>query len=321
MSSHSLMTRLLACLTLFSIVIATTQQPAHTPDNKTGSRPFWAIAHRVLDRAGVKAAMHHGANAIETDARAWKGQGWWADHDGLIWSSGDKMKDLLTAVADARLAGKPIGWVWFDLKDPDECGADEAVCNIETLRMMARSILQPVGVRSLWGFSGPDAKGRAFNVIRDGLNEYEAIGIDGLGKGLVGEGGISVDQAERIFEQGRHVDLSQRVWTKGYALPGLKMGSCNSSEVDAHSMGICPQVLRGIQSKAFGKVFAWTVSHGNRAEATSLMNAGVDGLIYGFVMSDYADDAESRAAFKILADWVHDKTNHRYFATVNDRPW
>ncbi|RDA94975.1 hypothetical protein CP533_0102 [Ophiocordyceps camponoti-saundersi (nom. inval.)] len=290
-------------------------------DTVAGPRPFWAIAHRVLDKNGVEAALEHGANAIETDITAQKGEGWWADHDGNSRSKGDKMNDLLAAVADSRRAGKPISWVWFDLKNPDECGAEDASCNIEALRKLARETLEPVGVKVLWDFIGPDAKGRAFGVIRDDLNENEALGIDGLGSDLLGLNGITADDAKSIMEGGKPINLSQRVWTKGWALPNLKIGSCEDEAAMSSSNDICPQVRQAIKSKAFGKVFGWTVTKSNTQEANSLMEVGVDGLIYGFMATNYADDDESRAALKIVTDWLGAHKDRRYLATLEDKPW
>lgn len=36
-------------------------------------RPVYAVAHRVLGAKGLKAALLHGASAIEIDTCAWKG--------------------------------------------------------------------------------------------------------------------------------------------------------------------------------------------------------------------------------------------------------
>lgn len=285
-------------------------------NQKDSPQPFYAIAHRVLDKAGLEAALKHGANAIEVDATAWKNsnRGWWADHDGIPTSRGDKMSDFLTSVAEARRAGKNMNWLWFDLKNPDNCGKDDTDCNIEFLRDMARQILKPVNVKILWGFSGSAANGRAYKLLRDDLDANEAIGIDGLG-------GTSSEEAKKNFESGGPTNVAQRVWTNGYFIPSYKFGSCEDKDASATDLDICPQIRYGIMSKAFGKVFGWTISRNDVREANKLMYAGVDGLIYGHVASSYKDSAEARAALELITNWLHNNKDRRYLAELSDKPW
>ncbi|PHH74345.1 hypothetical protein CDD80_3154 [Ophiocordyceps camponoti-rufipedis] len=109
------------------------------------------------------------------------------------------MGKLLTAVAEARRSDKNIKFVWFDIKTADMCGADDDSCNIESLRTTARRLLEPVGVRILWGFQSTDTPNRAFQVIRDGLVGNEAIAVDGLGLGLLALDGLAPDQVKPMF--------------------------------------------------------------------------------------------------------------------------
>lgn len=290
--------------------------PVHGGKESSGPRPFWAVAHRVLDKQGVQAALNHGANAIETDATAWRksNKGWWADHDGSATSRGDRMEELLTAVADGRRSGKPISWLWFDLKNPDNCGAEDEVCGIVALRAMARNILEPVGIRVLWGFAGSDAGGQAYSAIRDGLGANEALGIDGLA-------GTTAEYAKSTFQDGGPANVGQRVWTKGLFDPRIKFGSCEDADVDSTSTKICPQIRYGIESGAFGRVLGWTVTASTTREASRLMYAGVDGLIYGSVMTAYADNIGTRGAKKVLDDWLEGNKERRYLAKLDDKPW
>ncbi|KAJ6442474.1 hypothetical protein O9K51_03649 [Purpureocillium lavendulum] len=275
-------------------------------------RPFYAIAHRVLTIQAVRHALDHGANAIETDLTAWS-HGWWADHDGLPFSRGDKAKDLFDMIAHERRANKSVAFVWLDLKNPDQCGTESELCNIESLINLARNSLEPVGVKVLWGFSSSDVDKRAFNVIRDNLNRNEAIGIDGLGGG-------TVDDAKAVFDKGAFIEVRQRVWTKGLFWPHIMFGSCEDDDI-GKGRQICSQIRQGVESKAFGKVFAWTIGQHNVQEANKLLFAGVDGLIYGPPMSDYSNTEQTKAAIRIITDWIGANPDKCYLATGRDEPW
>lgn len=144
-------------------------------------RPLYLIAHKVLTTDGVDAAGNDGANALEMDMTAWN-EGWWCDHDGTrnppSWHA--STVDQFRHVAQRRQAGQNIQFVWLDIKNPDYCDLDDPkweVCSIKGLQKMAREILQPTGVKVLYGFSNPSSK--AFAYIRDGgLNDKEAINLD-----------------------------------------------------------------------------------------------------------------------------------------------
>lgn len=120
---------------------------------RLSQKPIYAIAHRVLTAQGVKDAFANGANAIETDMTAWR-DGWYADHDGTLTSYGDKVEVLFKAIADEKRNGKPVTFVWLDLKNPDYCDPNSNKwrhCSIAALQDLARSILQPAGIRVLYG--------------------------------------------------------------------------------------------------------------------------------------------------------------------------
>ncbi|KAF4587258.1 phospholipase D [Ophiocordyceps camponoti-floridani] len=296
-----------------------------------GPRPFWAIAHRVLTKEGLLAALHHGANAIEIDVTSHMGEGWFAEHDPIHTRlpiidqliNGLSIADLLTAVADARRSGHNIKFVWFDIKTADLCGAAEGSCNIENLRTTARKLLEPAGVKILWGFQSTDTSARAFQVIRHGLVDNEAIAVDGLGQGLLSlDGMLAPHQVKPMFSsETSTVPVRQRVWTAGYALPGVRLGSCEYKNRRGESLFICPQIRHVLLSRDYGRVFGWTITKNHVKGANVLMEMGVDGLIYGNRMTCYNDGSDTREALGILTDWLDKNGERRYLATLEDEPW
>ncbi|KAF5122031.1 Sphingomyelinase D [Metarhizium anisopliae] len=274
------------------------QQTFHSP------RPFFAIAHRVLMDYGVRDALNHGANALEIDMTAWSKQ-WYADHDGTLTSRGHTAEHMFRAIAQERRAGKPAIFVWLDLKNPDYCDNRYPACNIEALRNLARDILQPAGVKVLYGFYSSQTSKRAYQVISRGLNSNEAIGIDG-----------NVGDANQVFNSQGPASIKHRVYSKGLFDPAWNFGNCKSS-----GNQICPQLREGAESRNFGKVFGWTIAENNRKQADQLMSVGVDGLIYGFVATHYYDHPDTRAARKIIADWLSKNKDKAYLATLRDQPW
>ncbi|KAL9032078.1 MAG: hypothetical protein Q9214_008120, partial [Letrouitia sp. 1 TL-2023] len=145
-------------------------------------RPLYVIAHKVLTENGVDVALKHGANALEMDMTAWN-EGWWADHDHKPHSRHRDARDLFKHVAKRRKEGQNIQFVWLDIKNPDYCDLDDkkwVVCSIKGLRKLAREILEPAGVKVLYGFMKSGRK--AFKHVRDHLNANEAINYDGSPK-------------------------------------------------------------------------------------------------------------------------------------------
>ena len=47
--------------------------------------------------------------------------------------------------------------------------------------------------------------------------------------------------------------------------------------------------------------------------------ADVDGLIYGFKATHYYDHEDTRAAIKLIKDWIKQHPERRYLAGQNDR--
>ncbi|KAE8388624.1 hypothetical protein BDV23DRAFT_173765 [Aspergillus alliaceus] len=130
-------------------------------------RPIYAIAHKVLTPDAVQMALSHGANAVRVDISPWY-SGWWTDHDGSFMSDGRQ------------------------------------ACSIEALWDLAREILQPAGVRVLYGFGQPTMT-RGYTVIRDSLNENEAVVISGR----------THDVLERYKAAGESIPIDRRVMDYG----------------------------------------------------------------------------------------------------------
>ncbi|KAH7323122.1 hypothetical protein B0I35DRAFT_450261 [Stachybotrys elegans] len=273
--------------------------------NSTQAKPFYAIAHRVLETISVADALKNGANALEIDMHAWP-EGWYADHDGSLTSRGARAEDLFMYIAKQRREGQNIIFVWLDIKSPDFSDDKGTRNSIEGLQHLSRVILEPEGIRVMYGFYSDGLTGRAFNVLRDNLNDNEALNVEG-----------DAEFVKKIFDNGGPSDKRKRVMSKGLFNPWLNFGDCSGD-----GSGICPQLRLAARSGNFNKVFGWTIAAANTAQARKLMSeADVDGLIYGFVMTYYYDHKDTRKAFQILADWLAENRDRRCLATIENPPW
>ncbi|KAL8690032.1 MAG: hypothetical protein Q9218_004432 [Villophora microphyllina] len=273
----------------------------------SAGRPFYAIAHRVLTSKGIDDALRNGANAFEIDMSAYK-EGWWADHDHAANSWGDSAKDIFNHIAKERQGGKNITFVWLDIKTPDWCDPNDPKwqhCSVGGLRDLARQILQPVGVRVLYGYI-LGANSKTYSFIRDGLNGNEAINLDGDPK-----------QALQRFESGGPADRSRRVSSYGYADLPHEFGDCGEEKYYT-----CTELRQATASGKFGKVFGWTSTIGQGEYVRKeLESADVDGIIYGYSNANYDDVPDTRAAANDILDWVRSNPDRRFVATNNNPPW
>lgn len=261
-------------------------------------QPIYVIAHRVLTTQGVRDALSHGANAIEIDMYAWK-SGWWADHDGLAKSGNTTAKDMFIEIANQRRAGKPVTFVWLDIKNQDWCDPNSSkwrYCSVAGLRDLARDHLEPAGVRVLFKFYGPEGTG--YKTIVDGLNKYEAASLDGDSKDVLFS-----------FDKNGPKAQSQRVMSKG--LFNMKF----NWDI------IFRELKTASQSQRFGKVFGWTIQAEQEWYVDKMMGAGVDGLIYGFEKTYYYDHTWTRSACQDIIRWVEKNSGSKRVATINDTPW
>lgn len=270
-------------------------------------RPFYIIAHRVLRVKGIDDALRNGANAFEIDMSAYE-EGWWADHDHTTNSWGDSAADIFHKIATERQNGKSVTFVWLDIKSPDWCDPNDPEwqhCSVGGLRDLARQILQPAGVRVLYGYI-LGANSKTYPFIRDGLNSNEAINLDGNPK-----------QALQRFENGGPVDKSRRVSSYGDDELPHEFGNCEED-----SYYTCTELRQAVDSGNFGKVFGWTSTIGQSEYVRKeLGTAGVDGIIYGFKGADYEDATDTRAAANDILDWVRSHPDRRFVASNDNPPW
>ncbi|MET8685441.1 phospholipase [Streptomyces sp. NPDC004732] len=282
-------------------------------------RPVWAIAHRVLTVGGVDKALDHGANAMEIDATAWK-KGWWADHDGLPTSSGDTMAAMFDRIAEQRRAGKNIGFVWLDLKNPDYCDSGDTKwqhCSVAALRDLARTKLESAGVRVLYGFYGT-AGGTGWKDVSRDLTDLEGVDISG----------DSADVGKQYGEYGGAIANNQRVMDKG--LFNLNLPTVLGN--------VTKQVRLGAEARDRGelaRVFGWTTA-ANDGDATNRLldpsGGNADGLIYGHRASCYPDgvsgtggcgkdESDAKQALGHIQEFVRSHSETRRMATTDDVPF
>ncbi|KAH6876393.1 phospholipase D [Thelonectria olida] len=310
-----------ATLLLASPLVATqhngqlTQDAAHQPpvgdldttlEVRASKKPFYAIAHRCNNVGAIQRAVDDGANAIEMDLYA-EETGWWASHDGPS-KNGDKARVMFNAVAGHRKAGKPITFVWLDIKNPDWCDPGDPkwwFCSIAALRDLAREVLEPQGVRVLFGFY-ENANGNGYRLIRHGLNGKEAVNIDGRAAPLRQE-----------FTANGPADVSKRILSYGDVNLPNGFGDC-SEPGDAHLT--CTQLRQATEFHAFGKVFGWTATTGQGWYTDKLLGVGVDGIIYGLGGGLYGGSVATQAA-KELRGSLAKYSGSYYLAGKDDFPW
>ncbi|KAE8384032.1 hypothetical protein BDV23DRAFT_167669 [Aspergillus alliaceus] len=279
----------LCAVCLLSLAVASSTQ-----------RPIFAIAHRVLRKEAVTAASSHGANALEVDLTAWYFD-WWADHDGRLFSAGTTVQELFQFIAQQKWTHSlNISFVWLDIKNPDFCREGRS-CSIEALRDLARDILEPAGIRVLYGFF-QTANSRGYKVIRDTLNANEAIVLSGETNSILhfyNTTGINIPARQRVMDFGDSW-LNQGV----DIYPQLRYGSWKRDQ------------------GTLGKVFSWTSAEGDTEMVQYLLReTGIDGFIYGYPMDEYKDAGAPKAALKDIVNFAEAHPDTHRMATGNDAPW
>lgn len=288
-----------------------------------GTRPFYSIAHRCLTKGDIDAAIDDGADAIETDMAAWKK--WYADHDVDGSSEGDTAETLFKHIA--KVGKGKISFVWLDMKNPDWCGKDAEFqeCTIKYLQDLVHDHLTKNDIRVMYEFydfgSGHKdevpykhettlAKSPAFKHVRENLNPKEAISIT-----------AKFDTAQKDWkEKYQKIPLKQRLYDVG----ATNMHKDNEELLNEHMPYLKDAVKQ--QGKLFNKVFTFTANEDDEKQTKKVMDAGVDGLIYGNLFHNYGDKdyrKDVKKARKFISDYIKDpkkKANVRA-PKKGENPW
>lgn len=273
-------------------------------------RPIYAIAHRVLSPSAVTAALSHGANAIEVDLTAQEKTGWWADHSGEANSTDSTAQEIFTSVADARRHGQNVTFVWLDIKNPDLCDPKRMPeCSIEALRDLARDILQPAGVKALYGFY-QTADSRGFKVMSESItdNGNEAVVLSGKAS----------EVATQYKDKG--IEAPRKLMDDGFPQMENNFGTCREP-----GNFTCAELRNASDMRdqgQLGKTMGWTSTRGDSGRVDMLLGtARVDGIIYGFQDKEYRNDPVVIEAFGDIRSFVDRHSDSHRMATVDDVPW
>lgn len=286
-------------------------------------KPIWTVAHKILRVAGLDGALKDEANAIEVDLTAWrKGEGadeskWWMDHDGDGENYGDPADVLLKAVGEK--GGDQLAFVVFDIKNPDYCAVDEEGCGMETLVNMGRDFVMSSGIGVVYGFTKPDDAGKdAWTYVVENLDDDAAVRITGKADPVLtayADHGSDIPVEKKIMDYGNpylHGDEG-----------GPKFGECDSG---GDSEDVCPNLVRAVEERDngnLGAVMLWTVgsSDGDGDKTTQVLDAGVNGIVYGYAFEEYEDSDRNVEARGHAVDWVSGHEADAKIATQDQRPW
>ncbi|MFB9907845.1 hypothetical protein [Allokutzneria oryzae] len=286
-----------------------------------GQRPVYAIAHRVNNADGVRAAIKHGANAIEIDVCAWWNPNEWrAYHDcstageNRRGPSVDSMFDLI--VAEAR-AGRRLALVWLDIKDPNYCGEQpNRTCSVAGLRDKAQK-LTAAGIQVLYGFyeyhggSNPDVGGRGWQSLQGRLGKLE---------GIVTTGSLAKVQ-DAYAKHGTGLPVGHRAMDYGDS--DIRKGFGNCTEPTYYTCSELKKAAKYRDSGSLAATFSWTTDYDDPWYVDKLLGeAGVDGIIAGWAkhrVTEYNDGWECAQSIGAVLSWVsRHSTTHR-MATASDQ--
>ncbi|WP_189959552.1 hypothetical protein [Streptomyces alanosinicus] len=278
------------------------------------SRPIWAIAHRVLEKKAVDAALNHGANALEIDMTAENGGPWWAQHDAGALGRGDKAADLFTYIGQQRSAGKNVSFVWLDMKTPNGCGThipSYNQCKVQALAEDARKLLEDKGIYVMYGFpqlSGVQPNKSGLRYMAQHLTDKEAISVS-AGSGIKPYG--EFDNAFNVLKTVEQIPPDQRVIDSGFFNPGL-----------AKKQQILDGLKKGAGYRAennLARVFGWTAVYSS--QVSEMLDTGADGVIYGNASRQYTGDKSNEELMKKFHDRIASSGGSLRLATTADAPF
>ncbi|KAG8410326.1 hypothetical protein J3459_017138 [Metarhizium acridum] len=209
-----------------------------------------------------------------------------------------------------RETGSNLTFVWLDIKDAKlvrSTGRGLATLLGAALQEQARQILEPAGVRVLYGFADQNVWGVGYDFVSSHMNKNEALNLDGKGK-----------RPRRVFRTSNVTDVTRRVLSYGASSVTWESGNCYEEEYYT-----CTVLRQARESGNFGRVFAWTLHQGEKRSVLDFLfgNAGIDGIIYGPENVPFRDDLDTRAVYQDIREWVDRNSHGRYWATANDSPW
>ena len=288
---------------------------------RNASRPFYAVAHRCLRTSDIDKAVDDGANAIETDMTAWTK--WYADHDASGDSEGDTAEEIFNQIVKRKDDNKGIQFVWLDMKNPDWCGEDSESkeCRIEHLQDMVQKILTPKGIRVMWNFKHVSEQedkvpmkhekavkdSRTYKVVHKNLTDKEGVCIKG------GWDKVKGDWADDAIK-----------------MPSIKRQAYDTGDINLGKNldDVYPDIESAVKARGHtvGKVFAWTTNLDSKEETKKLLDAGIDGVIYGNTEHDYSYMHSSQTvgrALSYITDYMKDgkKKQKIHLARKNEQPW
>lgn len=200
--------------------------------------------------------------------------------------------------------------MWFDIKTPDDCDPKRnPECSIEALRDLSRKILQPAGVKALYGFY-QTADSRGFKVMAESIanNGNEAVVLSGKASDVAAQ------------YKGKGIDAPRRLMDDGFPQMENNFGNCQEP-----GNFTCAELRNASEMRdqgQLGKIMGWTSTRGDAGRVDMLLGtARVDGIIYGFQDKEYKEDPVVREAFGDIRSFVDRHSDTHRMATADDVPW
>jgi len=268
----------------------------------------------------VRAALDHGANAIEVDVCAWWNPNEWRAYHDCSSAGNDRRGPSLDSMFDRIVAeahaGRKLALVWLDIKDPNYCGKDEnRACSVAGLHDKAKK-LTAAGIQVLYGFfeyhGGTDVGGRGWQALEGQLGPLEGITTTG-----------SLGAIQKAYSShGAGLPVDRRVMDDGDSDISKKFGNCTEG-----SGFTCSELKMAGKERDAGRLAAtlsWTTTYNDPWYVDKLLgDAGVDGIIAGYGafngVKEYDESWECANAIGLIRDWVNRHSGTHRMATSGDR--